>query len=80
MLARISQTIEGVQETIKQIQDNSDKIDQFKKNYSDVMQQFAIKLSASFVNPFKRVEGKHYDHLPKELPMKQLASLILKEP
>jgi uncharacterized membrane protein YjjP (DUF1212 family) len=53
MLARISQTIEGVQDTIKQIQDNSDKIDQFKKNYTDVMQQFAIKLSASFVNPFK---------------------------
>ena len=53
MLARISQTIEGVQDTIKQIQDNSDKIDQFQKNYSDVMQQFAIKLSASFVNPFK---------------------------
>ena len=55
MLARISQTLEGVQDTIKQIQDNSDKIDQFQKSYNDVMQQMAVKLSASFVNPFKLV-------------------------
>jgi archaellum component FlaC len=55
MLARIDNTLAGVKDTLQQIQENSDNIDKFEKNYADVMTELAHKLVGVFANPFKYV-------------------------
>lgn len=42
------------------------------------MTQLAQKLAASFANPFKKVEGKVYEHLPQQIPFKKLIEQMLK--
>jgi archaellum component FlaC len=54
MLARIDKTLEGVKETITQIQENDRNIENFKNRYNEIMQKMVENLAVSFGgNPLK---------------------------
>lgn len=54
MLERMDKTLEGVRETISQIQENERNIDNMKKYFGEVMEKLAYKLADSLQgNPLK---------------------------
>lgn len=45
MIERMDKTLEGVRETISQIQENEKNIDNMKKYFGEVMEKLAYKLA-----------------------------------